>query len=209
MPYGTISRVDSTALQGLVRDPASDLIRPRCGVCSEGTGFIRGDVLAYRVARLRQFVRDIAVVFMLGCLYLGIVGAVVRLVAPQEVRTTAENGLSLGLLDPELGHVNRPHSHVVQEGPEFSAEYRINGEGLRDRSTYDAAKADGTIRMLLLGDSFAFGAGNNYEDTLAVQLERKLQDRGYPIEIVKAEVSAYDTRKEALYLERRGCPVRC
>jgi lysophospholipase L1-like esterase len=57
-------------------------------------------------------------------------------------------------------------------------------------------------RILLLGDSFTFGAANHYEDAFPLLLERTLQAAGYHADIVKAGVPAYDTRAEVLFLER-------
>ncbi len=136
-----------------------------------------------------------------GFLFLALEGAV-RFIAPQKLATTYVGGQTAGLRDPLLGHVNRPNARSVVKGPEFSVEYEISAQGFRDRSTYAAAKPQGVTRILLLGDSFAYGAGNDYDDIWPVILERRLRQSGRKVEIIKAGVPAYDTRTEVLYLER-------
>ena len=63
-------------------------------------------------------------------------------------------------------------------------------------------KPEGSVRILVLGNSFAYGAGNSYEQSWPTLVERQLQRDGHPVEIVKAGVPGYDTRTEALFLER-------
>lgn len=79
---------------------------------------------------------------------------------------------------PDAQFVVRSPTRVRQFPPsaEFTADgvtYRTNALGFRD---VDRApeKPDGVIRVLLLGDSFVEGAGEKREDTIPVQLERRL-----------------------------------
>ena len=57
------------------------------------------------------------------------------------------------------------------------------------------------MRVLLLGDSFAFGIGSDYDHIWPVLVERELSARGRRFELVKAGVPGYDTRLEVLYLK--------
>ena len=125
-----------------------------------------------------------------------------RLAWPQTERTLYENDISIGMEDPQLGHVYRPFAKASAISPEFTAEYAINGNGLRDSKEHAVPKPADLKRILILGDSFTFGAGSDYGHIWPVLLEEKLQSNGDNIDIVKAGVQGYDTRSEVLYLER-------
>ena len=125
-----------------------------------------------------------------------------RLFWPQDVQTTYLNGLSLGVADPVLGFLLRPFSHTREAGPEYSVEYRIGREGHRDAISHTGPARPGRPRILLLGDSFTFGKGCDYGETWPVLLESDLRLGGHEVELIKAGIPGYDTRKEILYLER-------
>ena len=83
------------------------------------------------------------------------------------------------------------------EGPFSRAEYTnylvINSDGMVDRE-YPVAKAEGTIRIALLGDSFTASeylpAGQKFEGLL----ERELSDQlGKPVEVLNFGISAIET----------------
>jgi hypothetical protein len=151
---------------------------------------------------LKSWLRDGIIITFIIALMLGFVELSIRLLAPQTLDTTYLSGESFGLRDSVLGVVNRPNSHTLVSGPEFKVEYRINAQGFRDHSIYSPVAPVGVTRILLLGDSFTFGASNHYEDIWPVTLENDLRDAGHEVEIIKAGVPAYDTRLELLYLER-------
>ena len=70
-------------------------------------------------------------------------------------------------------------------GADAPVRYRVNSLGFR-YPDFDLAKPDGTIRIVLIGDSFVFGIGVNYDGTLRPHLERALTERwpGRSFEIV-------------------------
>lgn len=125
-----------------------------------------------------------------------------RFFFPQTVRTEVISGGYLGLNEAGIGHLNRPKSHTIQSGPEFSVEIRISPDGLRDESSHINPRPPNQTRVLLLGDSFTFGVGNDYKDIWPVILEHNLLDAGYNVDIVKAGVCEYDTTVELRLLER-------
>lgn len=153
-------------------------------------------------ATTRSVLRDGAIVLAVTALLFGLVEFGIRLVAPQDVDTTFISGSSLGLRDDLLGHLNRPNSHTVVRAPEYEVEYKVSAQGFRDEATYSPVAAPGVTRVLLLGDSFAFGTGTDYEDIWPVVLERNLRAQGHQVEVIKAGVPAFDTRSEVLYLEQ-------
>jgi lysophospholipase L1-like esterase len=145
--------------------------------------------------------QTVVVTLIVAGLFAAIEGSV-RLFWPQNLRTDYLSGDSIAVVDDELGHRLRPDMHAAVHGPEFAVEYRTNGEGLRDEGRHPLPVPAGTTRILVLGDSFAYGSGNAYEDSWATLVERRLLEDGYRVDVVKAGVPGYDTRTEALYLER-------
>ncbi len=101
--------------------------------------------------------------------------------------------------DPELGW---------RMAPGYSGDFlkdtkvEINSIGIRDREY--SAKKPGQIRILSLGDSYAFGHAVEFEECYAKQLERLLRDRNTAeqIEVVMAGVAGYNTIQELRELDR-------
>lgn len=116
--------------------------------------------------------------------------------------TDYENGKTPGLTHPKLGLVYRPSTSWRETRPEFTASYQTTEQGLRDHRNYQPYPNPGTKRILIIGDSIAFGASVNYEDSWAYKLEQKLQEKGFAVEIVKAGIEAFDTKGELLYLQQ-------
>ncbi|MBW1779899.1 MAG: hypothetical protein JRL30_04085 [Deltaproteobacteria bacterium] len=151
---------------------------------------------------MRSPIRDSLIVIAIIVALIFLVEAGLRLFYPQTVRTRFVGGHSLGLKEMALGHVNRPNSHTVQTGPEFSVEIKISPEGLRDEIIHHIPKPENQTRILVLGDSFTFGGANNYDQIWPVVFERNLLKDGYHVDIVKAGVCEYDTTVEYHLLER-------
>lgn len=81
---------------------------------------------------------------------------------------------------------------------------RTNTLGLRgpERSW---VKPDGVRRILILGDSIAFGHGVAYEDTFAHKLEVLLNDGGRgSSEVIDAGLPAFNTLQEVTYFREQG-----
>jgi lysophospholipase L1-like esterase len=105
-----------------------------------------------------------------------------------------------GMPDPDLGWRNKPlvQTHVRNEKLGLSYEIRINSKGLRDREhTYE--RTQGTFRILLLGDSMAWGWGVGVEETYADLLERELG-----VEVINAGVPGWSTDQELWWFESEG-----
>ena len=76
----------------------------------------------------------------------------------------------------------------------------INSHGMRDRE-YEARKPPGSLRILALGDSWTFGAGQKVEDTWPKRLEARLDRPERPVAVMNTGVSGYETFHEAIYYE--------
>lgn len=84
--------------------------------------------------------------------------------------------------DPISGWTNMPGLSYRHVTPEFTAEIYTNSQGFRvsrEHEEYGRQVAPGTFRILLLGPSFAFGWGVNYESTFGVQLQQQLTKAGF------------------------------
>ena len=146
--------------------------------------------------------RDILLIFVIGVALLIALEMLTRLILPQDYRTISLNGLATARNDSVLGHLNQPGAHVRLDAPEFSVEYIVNDEGFRDEVNHSRPKQDSILRILLLGDSFTWGAGVGYDGIWPVVFEHRCLADGVPVDVIKAGVSGYDTRQELIYLER-------
>lgn len=100
---------------------------------------------------------------------------------------------------PLFGWYHVPNSdHIFRRAP-FSVRVRINNMGLRD-STYSYAQTDGRKRILILGDSFAWGFGVEQHEMFSERLEANLEN----IDVINAAVTGYSTDQELLWLEHEG-----
>lgn len=156
--------------------------------------------LRRRVAALG---RDAAVV---AAVTLGLVLAVelfLRVFSPQDLRGTSLRGERFSEPDSLLGLRYIPEAVWRFDHPEYSVEYAINREGFRDATERPAAKPPGTLRVLLLGDSFTFGQGADYAETWPVVAARSAPFRAAGrVDLINAGMQGLDTRSELVLLRR-------
>jgi hypothetical protein len=86
--------------------------------------------------------------------------------------------------------------------------YHVNEDGFRDRS-YQRPKPEGAFRILVLGDSVAFGYGVELDDTFPKRLERHLDSLsaragGGRVEVLNLAVGGYNPYIEAALLDDVG-----
>jgi lysophospholipase L1-like esterase len=128
------------------------------------------------------------------------------------VRVVIDNGMQFDLemwkyarevkqvaANPLIGHQHRPGSHAHLMGVDVA----INSKGLRDREIpYE--RTPGTLRILMLGDSFTEGWGVALPDTFAKRLEQLYAARGVKAEVINAGVGNYNTVMEVNYFLDEG-----
>jgi lysophospholipase L1-like esterase len=83
---------------------------------------------------------------------------------------------------------------------------RFNAQGIRADDDV-APKKLGERRLLVLGDSVAFGAKVRTSDTFPNQLEARLHEEGRSWHVLNGGVTAYDPSQEADWLELFGWPL--
>ncbi|WP_104665999.1 SGNH/GDSL hydrolase family protein [Ensifer adhaerens] len=133
-------------------------------------------------------------------------------------RTVFDNGMDFDLemwkyardlkrvsAEPAIGHEHIPNSIGVFMGVPVS----INSIGLRNREV--GPVADGTTRVVMLGDSLTFGWGVKEEDTPSRLLETVLNGgttgaRNY--EVINTGVGNYNTQMEVAYFMTNGFELK-
>ena len=100
--------------------------------------------------------------------------------------------------DSLLGWAHQPGQEGIFETPQFRTSVRINKNGLRDREHSYERQGD-IERILVLGDSFAWGYGVEESERFSQQLEKSLG-----VEVINAGVSGYSTDQELLWYRNEG-----
>jgi lysophospholipase L1-like esterase len=102
--------------------------------------------------------------------------------------------------DSLLGWHHVPNSEILMGTSEYSSvNIRINPKGLRDEP-HHYRRITNRRRILVLGDSFAWGWGVQVSDRFTERLEELIPD----VEVINAGVPGYSTDQECLWLEREG-----
>jgi lysophospholipase L1-like esterase len=120
-----------------------------------------------------------------------------------DLRPPAAAGYPEGLYaaEPEVGYALTPGFTGAMAG-EPPVEVRTNQQGFRDAPF--GPKAAGTLRILALGDSFAFGHGVPVESAYPDLLEEMLSRPDRPVEVLNLGVPGYNTRHELAQLQSLG-----
>ena len=103
------------------------------------------------------------------------------------------------LYDADLGWRNIPQWRATTRGKTLT----INSHGLRDKE-YDYEKPTGCKRILVLGDSFAWGYGVSDDEIFTEVLENQLADNTNAIQVINTGVSGWGTDQEFLFLRNEG-----
>lgn len=107
--------------------------------------------------------------------------------------------VEVGCFDPELGWALRPGARATSWRTGRPVEYRINADGWRG-DDLPRAKPQGTLRLVLLGDSRAFGFGVEIEQHFSELVEGYFRS----LEVVNLGVSGYGVDQELLMLRKKG-----
>jgi lysophospholipase L1-like esterase len=100
---------------------------------------------------------------------------------------------------PERGWSNRPGVRVPYGEPEFSITVTHDRHGFRSKPV-EPERVPGRTRVLVLGDSFAYGVGVEDDQTFSARLEA-LEPA---LEVINGGVNGYGTAQELLMLRDEG-----
>lgn len=100
--------------------------------------------------------------------------------------------------DPHLGWAHQPGQEGIFETKQFRTYVHINQKGLRDYE-HSYERTSDTRRILVLGDSFAWGYGVEESQRFSQLLETSLG-----VEVINAGVSGYSTDQELLWFRSEG-----
>jgi hypothetical protein len=110
---------------------------------------------------------------------------------------------------------NKPNLEMVHNTNEFRTVNYTNSAGFRvseRREEYAQEPPPGTFRVMLLGPSFAFGWGVNFEDSFAAHLERSLAEGGFAggrrVEILNAGVPSLGATAQLVWFDHVGSAYR-
>lgn len=139
------------------------------------------------------------------------VGVVVALLLAEiGLRVAGFSHFNPYIVDPDVGYSLRPNAEGwwLNEGKTY---VRINSQGLRDRE-HSFAKPPDTIRIAVVGDSFAEAFQVPAEKAFWTVMEQKLQGcaalagipaAGKKVEVLNFGVSGFSTARELIFLRQR------
>lgn len=151
---------------------------------------------------LRLFLFSTIAAFLLGEAVLRVIGKIhdidFRVYMQKFVFPDHPPG-SLLMPDAKLRYRLVPNKKVSVANVDFAVDYVINSKGFRDKE-YKYSKPADKVRIVVLGDSFTFGAGIAYGSRFADILE----DHFANLEIINLAVPGYGLHQVILYLEEEG-----
>ena len=142
----------------------------------------------------REILLSVASLLLAAALLVA-VEAILRLADPGYLRREPTTGINeLHRYSEVYGWEPRPGAREVVDGRRIT----INHSGYRGREV-DRARRGREVRLVMLGDSLAFGTEVDDEDTFA-----RLLDRDDAVEVVNLAVPGYGPDQELLKLEHEG-----
>ncbi len=160
---------------------------------------------------MRPILKGFGVVILQVLLGLAAFGLVlepaVRILRPQNLLMKGKESFFPG--DPDLQFAIRPNAETVLARRDFKITIASNALGFRD---VDRGPKGEALRVLVLGDSFAFGWGAERDVTFEVQMERlqaaaRAERQERPLEVVNAGVPGYNLYQSLMALEKKGWKV--
>jgi len=103
--------------------------------------------------------------------------------------------------DPIFHHSQKPGIETRFVSAEWDTAVTINSLGLRGDEL--SGKPEGTTRVVVLGDSYAFGYGVEVDEAFPGVLERLCAARALSVDVVNAGIPSYSPTLEYLLLRER------
>jgi lysophospholipase L1-like esterase len=109
--------------------------------------------------------------------------------------------------DPRFGWVLKPGASYIYRIAEEAVPVNYNAEGWRDLP-HAQEKAEGVVRVLVLGDSFMEAYSVRFEDSLPARLEHLTSTAERRVEVINLGVGGYGTLQEYLVFDAVGRAYR-
>lgn len=113
--------------------------------------------------------------------------------------------------EPLAGFGVKANLRLEHRTGEFASVVHTNSQGFRvspDHEEYSYEKPEGVYRVLLVGPSYAFGWGVNFEDTMGSRLASMLRDSGAfgrrDVQVINAGVPGMPPRPQLRWLKGEG-----
>ncbi len=90
-----------------------------------------------------------------------------------------------------------------RNGEELKIPVKINDEGLRD-DFHNYTKEKGLFRILILGDTLAFGIRVEKNELISSVLQKNLKEKGYNMEVINFAVPGYQPAQEYIRYYEEG-----
>lgn len=149
---------------------------------------------------LRKLAARLALLTVSAIVTLLIAELAVRLVRPQPAFIVSQ-GLYEG--DPPRGYRLTPGFRGrMTNRVEYDTEVAINRQGLRGPELEPLPR--GGVRILVLGDSFAFGVGAEQEESYPARLEEILRARGVRAQVLNAGTPGYSVPDAVTWFQAHG-----
>jgi hypothetical protein len=134
-------------------------------------GFWRGLSMLNLRPRIIAVVKNICLFAVSLILSFLLCEGTVRAFFPQHINPHLVRDNGFGIRD------NQPNTLAHHSSPgEYKVEISTNSDGLRGTKNYDRTTPPGTLRIAILGDSYAFGYGCNDDQVVSSVLENYLND---------------------------------
>lgn len=99
--------------------------------------------------------------------------------------------------DPLLSHRFRKNFEYPNKSIDYNVMIKTNSMGFRDNE-FDDHKPEGTVRLMVLGDSFTAANQVELEETFHSILEKRLSEDGRKVELLSFGVPAYGNARQWL-----------
>lgn len=113
--------------------------------------------------------------------------------------------------DPHRCYAVAPNLEYVHHTHEYEVVYRTDEHNFRvsgNKSLAEDEKSKTGLRVLMLGPSFAFGWANDYEDSFAAQITRRLDGSERPAELLNLGTPGQQIGRQLCWVQNQAAQFR-
>ncbi len=151
-----------------------------------------------RFSRRKKFLFALTALVLLSIPLLLVLELGVRVLSPQMFLSSFATDSGFGI------RFNAPDVRARHRTPDYDISIRTNSMGIRADRDYLFEKPDDVVRIIGLGDSYAFGFGVEIEDAYYSQLECALRAQGIKAEVIPLCMPDMGTAEQVIMLSELG-----